>query len=214
MPKKPAQKKPAKKKTNNSHWLAQHKFLTIVGVIVLLGVAAWVSASVYHQVQVNRERAKFMAVKTDLHELAQDISSTIGKPTTSKEVQSCNYASAEFGLGALSCEVSIYLAYSINGSSQAEKNIRQIDSIISTKAGPIAELSLDNINNISAYSFNRHGLRCFVDNWRVDEQSTIPISDFRNVGVNVSKGIETLISCSGNALQPYFPVTDGSDYLP
>jgi hypothetical protein len=201
MPKKPTQKKPAKKKTTNTHWLAHHKFLTIFGVIILLGIAAWVSASVYHQVQVNRERAKFMAVKTDLHELAQDISSTVGKPTTSKEVQSCNYASAEFGLGALSCSLAIEFTHIVSTDNEQKNLIYSTNQVIQHVFDVDIKDNSSNLlpsekNTVAAYIFSFEKMYCGAS------------------FVKTNQIVKTTIDCTKNALQPYFPVTDGSDYLP
>ncbi|MFZ1248889.1 MAG: hypothetical protein WAQ24_01045 [Candidatus Saccharimonadales bacterium] len=196
MAKQKMKKTSSKQKKTAPNFFGRHKLLTGIGVVVL-GLILWrIIYVINYNHRVNVERAQFMAVKADLHVLAQQIAREVGQPTESKEVQECHYASRDFGLGPLGCLLSTKQNYnleqvsieSINGIIEQELNVQLKDN--SANSLPSSEASR------KVYIFSYSTMSCGVDYSKTSNQGVVDIY------------------CSKDALKPYFPVFDGSDYLP
>ncbi len=153
-----------------------------------------------------------MAVKADLHELAQQIAREVGQPTQSKEVQDCHYTSVDYGLGSRSCEVAYHSFY--ESTPESAKLISSLTFGIVSRARQLSKNvnPPSNPNNLVTYNFYDKGKSCLIDGW-VIEMGNAP---YGNIPLNFDgkQGLFTTIVCSSNALEEYFPVIDGSDYLP
>lgn len=175
-------KKPAKQK------LSGRKMLVFAaGFVLLAGLLLWGVQTVRHNRAVARERAQFMAVKADLHKLAQHIAKELGPPTASKEEQGCDYANVAYGKGSLGCLLSINSTYTSKISPQ------EMNMIIEKYLKVVLTFKTDVLPSSESgqrrtYSFMYRDFNCSVG-YNIDNENT-----------------DMAIICAKKALDEYFQV--------
>jgi hypothetical protein len=190
------------------------RLLITLGVLALGGLAIYVA--VVRPIQVRMEKARFERAATELEGVYEQIVSIAGKPDDVKRKKSCDYASRVFENGPLGCLVRVSLLYAEKDSSSANNILGSVRSkfdhpVVGQSVsrnyfiayGDATAKSAGPVNQILAQRLDIGGvgLSCGLEYIYPANPKYEQIHS-----VQSQENIEIIISCTGDAMAPYYTV--------
>ncbi|MEX1995367.1 MAG: hypothetical protein WD887_01155 [Candidatus Saccharimonadales bacterium] len=196
-------------KVPSSIWYRQHKVLSLVIAVVLIGIVFWG----YQAYSGYTNKKSFEKALAAIDIVYADIVSEVGPPDNYKHTNDCSRPSGVYEDGPLSCSVSTSFIYGVANRTEANNLLKKIQTVIGEHQDllkPTQALAATIEDTLVVNTYHHSALDSYTRGGSMDCYTSYFYDTFEEIDLTISskvkKPFQINLGCSDFANKEYYPI--------